>query len=142
MTQNIYRYLSLNTEKHLEWFLGYLEGQAYFSSPLNFNDPFEMGATISPPSIEALMIAIPEVHGNYLSKNNQRKVAENVHSKFKSDPQKVVSEERMQNIGVMCLSEDKNNKLMWSHYADSHRGICIGFSTEYPPFPSKESDLQ
>ncbi|MFD2272007.1 DUF2971 domain-containing protein [Undibacterium arcticum] len=23
---------------------------------------------------------------------------------------------------------------MWSHYADSHRGICIGFSTEYPPF--------
>ena len=32
-----------------------------------------------------------------------------------------------QNIGVYCLSEDPKNILMWSHYADSHKGICIEF---------------
>lgn len=28
---------------------------------------------------------------------------------------------------VFCLSLEKENHLMWSHYADSHKGICIGY---------------
>lgn len=28
---------------------------------------------------------------------------------------------------VGCLTEHANNRLMWSHYADSHRGICIEY---------------
>lgn len=30
---------------------------------------------------------------------------------------------------VYCLGPDVDNLLMWSHYADKHRGICIEFST-------------
>jgi len=30
-------------------------------------------------------------------------------------------------FGVLCLSEVNDDILMWSHYADSHQGICIGF---------------
>jgi hypothetical protein len=30
------------------------------------------------------------------------------------------------NSGVLCLSEINNDFLMWSHYADHHKGICIG----------------
>jgi hypothetical protein len=29
--------------------------------------------------------------------------------------------------GVMCFSSTWNNPVMWSHYADQHRGICLGF---------------
>jgi hypothetical protein len=29
--------------------------------------------------------------------------------------------------GVLCFSEDKTDVLQWSHYADRHRGICLGF---------------
>lgn len=29
---------------------------------------------------------------------------------------------------VYCLGPDPKNLLMWSHYADSHRGICLKFS--------------
>ena len=29
---------------------------------------------------------------------------------------------------VYCLGLDPKNLLMWSHYADSHRGICLEFS--------------
>ena len=29
---------------------------------------------------------------------------------------------------VYCLGPDPKNLLMWSHYADSHRGICLEFS--------------
>jgi hypothetical protein len=34
---------------------------------------------------------------------------------------------RMKNYGVLALSEVNDNILMWSHYADEHRGICIEF---------------
>lgn len=33
-------------------------------------------------------------------------------------------------FGVFSLTSEKNNFLMWSHYADSHKGICIGFNSE------------
>ena len=32
-----------------------------------------------------------------------------------------------QKCGVLCLSEDPQNVLMWSHYADNHAGVCFGF---------------
>ena len=30
-------------------------------------------------------------------------------------------------FAVFCLSAIPDNLLMWAHYADSHKGICIGF---------------
>ena len=29
--------------------------------------------------------------------------------------------------GVLCFAKDWKNPLLWSHYADSHKGICLGF---------------
>lgn len=29
--------------------------------------------------------------------------------------------------GVLCFSEDKSDVLQWAHYADRHKGICLGF---------------
>lgn len=31
-------------------------------------------------------------------------------------------------FGVFCLSVIPDNLLMWSHYGDSHKGVCIGFN--------------
>ena len=33
----------------------------------------------------------------------------------------------IKNIGVYCLSEVNTNSTMWAHYADNHRGLCLGF---------------
>lgn len=30
-------------------------------------------------------------------------------------------------LGVLSLSELPDNQLMWAHYADSHKGFCLGF---------------
>lgn len=39
-----------------------------------------------------------------------------------------------ESFGLSCFSAKENNILMWSHYADSHRGIVIGFNlNEYSP---------
>jgi len=30
-------------------------------------------------------------------------------------------------VGIYCLSEKKDDLLMWAHYSDSHRGLCLEF---------------
>ena len=30
-------------------------------------------------------------------------------------------------IGLLCFSKSWRNPVQWSHYADKHRGICMGF---------------
>jgi len=37
--------------------------------------------------------------------------------------------------GVFSLSKSYKNTLMWSHYADEHKGICVGYSTRREPIP-------
>ena len=31
------------------------------------------------------------------------------------------------NTGLICFSQSWENPVLWSHYADKHRGICLGF---------------
>jgi Protein of unknown function (DUF2971) len=35
---------------------------------------------------------------------------------------------------VLCLSAKPDSVVMWSHYADKHRGICLEFSTDNEEF--------
>jgi hypothetical protein len=39
--------------------------------------------------------------------------------------------------GIFSLSADRDNTLMWSHYACDHKGICIGFNTTMLGFACK-----
>ena len=44
-----------------------------------------------------------------------------------SQLQALHTEQITEQIGVLCLSAVRDNILMWSHYADSHGGICLEF---------------
>lgn len=35
---------------------------------------------------------------------------------------------------ILSLAADPTQILMWSHYADSHKGCCLEFSTQHLPF--------
>lgn len=49
-------------------------------------------------------------------------------------------EERIEQIiGVFCLTDSPSNLPMWAHYADSHRGIVIGFDTSHEFFQRTNS---
>jgi hypothetical protein len=39
-------------------------------------------------------------------------------------------EESRQNVAFLCLTEVSNDILMWAHYADGHRGICLEFAPD------------
>ena len=43
-------------------------------------------------------------------------------------------QKKIAKIGVCCFSKNNTNLLMWSHYADSHQGICLEFDSKHEPF--------
>lgn len=36
-----------------------------------------------------------------------------------------------QKKGVICFSDNWRSPVMWAHYADKHRGVCLGFDVPY-----------
>jgi hypothetical protein len=38
-----------------------------------------------------------------------------------------VKNELNKNCGLLCFSKRWNNPVLWGHYADSHRGLCLAF---------------
>lgn len=43
---------------------------------------------------------------------------------------KMIEEYHNQRTGMICFSTVWNNPMMWAHYADKHKGLCLGFDVE------------
>ena len=86
--------------------------ELYFAEPRFLNDPFDCRVDI----LRALDNAIqksPSPSGEILTKlRGMQKFLE----KVQADTAKV---------GVCSFSLELNNPLMWSHYANEHRGVCL-----------------
>jgi hypothetical protein len=88
------------------------EGFIRLSQPVALNDPFE--ASFCSESLDEL-----STHFDY-SMAQDPEFGDISFSKY--------IEMRMHNIGVICLSENKENLLMWAHYANEHKGVVAGIS--------------
>lgn len=43
---------------------------------------------------------------------------------------RATKEERSKKTGLLCFSRGWQNPVQWSHYADRHRGVCLGFDVD------------
>lgn len=68
-----------------------------------------------------------------------RETAALVLPKFNSMVKQGFTEILPELLGVLCLSRNANQPLMWAHYADSHRGMMMEFDTAHPTFNRKRS---
>ena len=50
--------------------------------------------------------------------------------------QEQLKPEMNRTIGLLCFSRKWSNPVLWSHYADKHRGLCLGF--DIPDLRAKE----
>ncbi|QCM10003.1 DUF2971 domain-containing protein [Agrobacterium tumefaciens] len=48
-------------------------------------------------------------------------------SKAQEDELQKLRDELRAKSGIICLSETWKEPLMWGHYANSHKGVCLGF---------------
>lgn len=132
----LYRYIRMSS-KNLE--RTFTHRELYFTSPKDFNDPFDCNPPfsttdysekdlrdytretfrrcgISDPELEA----ITQKSVTSILQNNS--AMSHIAEHFNRICLEVNSE-----LGVLCLSEVRDDIFMWSHYADGHRGIVLEF---------------
>jgi len=99
----------------------------HLGSPRRFNDPYDcaFGAALGDLTDGDLARLLDGVKVNATD--------ETLKLMFKENARKTLSElteKFLDNRGVSCFTESNENLLMWSHYADGGRGMCLEFSTQ------------
>ncbi len=112
-----YRAISVNTLMEIA------TASFFASKPENFNDPFDCGLQWLKNSNDELF-----AHLAYLGKDANEESLNEIRSASLSF-QKTISRE-ISELGVTCFTSEPLHPLMWAHYGDCHRGICIGYKQE------------
>ena len=101
----------------------------YFSFVEDFNDPFDCRVRLVLPTNREQW----ETHArDHNIPENLARIVIRFLETINYDTEKIMQEyekSHFRTIIVYCLSEIRDNILMWSHYSNSHKGICIGFET-------------
>ena len=104
------------------------EHKIYFSHPASFNDPLECTIPITIDNYDKYANEYLEYIENILSKTIGCRDDE-------TDRNKRIYEALEFGIPIekcltTCFAQSDSNQLMWSHYADQHRGVCLCY--EFP----------
>ena len=110
----------------------------HFSSVNDFNDPFDCQFQVKfrgsdSDKVKFLNDSLRE-QTPHLTRRERRSRARKG-SKSLNDPDRAMRmrayiRQDVETWGLCCLSEVKDNILMWSHYADAHQGFCLEFASE------------
>lgn len=96
----------------------------WFSAPCNFNDVFDCDIPIDSKKIfdSALKMAPFNVKPG---SNMWRDLKAEVNKGIKTLSKVLVNLKKT--TGVSCFSESYDSLLMWAHYANNHRGLCVEY---------------
>lgn len=122
-------------------------GTHYFASPSSFNDPFDCrpNFTLEGTDVDVrnYLRDVWARQAPHLPEAERHAEVEAILSDPSRDP-RIAENNRLfaaaydsmftAQVGVLCLSEVYDDILMWSHYADCHRGICLIYDTNYEFF--------
>ncbi|MCD8356105.1 MAG: DUF2971 domain-containing protein [Clostridia bacterium] len=108
---SLYRYRSFNENN-----LKAIENEKmWMSYPKDFNDPFEFSFKLKSNIVDSA-VKIVNIPGF------ADEIAEICNRKNENFRQQT-----LQRFTLCCFMEDNKSKLMWSHYADGHKGFCIEY---------------
>ena len=128
-----------------------IHSKHFFASPQSFNDPFDCRPNFELHGKKAQFVKYYEGvvarHMPELIRAARRAEARRQVSDPVFDPRlprnmdairKMYHDTVTSKVGVMCLSEVHDDILMWAHYGDSHRGVCLIFAPTEPFFATAE----
>lgn len=138
--RKLYKYRSLAGDDFRYTMQIFTDSFVKYTRPIDFNDPFESCFLVSfEASFEKQYSFIKNVIINskydqaykdsQLLGLNKETVAQTIDLMNKQENRRISNSIREKQL-VFSLSEVYNEIVMWSHYADSHRGICIEFDSE------------
>lgn len=132
----LYRYTALIDDKFDEERLKplFVNHQLYFPSRRKLNDPFECVVPSfldTPPHIlqPFLKHKVSKFWPDATDNQIREKIAAIDLEKLRQDIQNDVDK-----VGILSLTENPDDLLMWAHYANGHRGLCLEFATSIEEF--------
>ena len=105
-----------------------LNNELYFASPDQLNDPLDCRISV--------VESIKHAHANAIN-DEQRKWLDRVAAM----PEWEEKDELTKKIGIFSLSKTPLSACMWSHYADSHQGVCLGFKLPFDWMDEDHTDI-
>jgi hypothetical protein len=143
LPRKLYKYRRFNTST-----LRLLsQAEVYYADPELFNDPLDCRPVIRTdtevPTLEKTcyrMLVLARGKEKALANMNNHRYMSTQHGDFRKDEAAIycytqdlrqeikgLLYEEMRKSGVLSLAEHWDCPLMWSHYADEHRGLCIEY---------------
>jgi hypothetical protein len=111
-----------------------VENRLWLSSPLDFNDPFDMSAKVilegTTAQFKGKFKRLIDTHATDHNWSQRRKLLTQFMVRGKDDwlrSMKRIFAERQKKTGMCCFAGDPRSILMWSHYANNHTGVCLQF---------------
>lgn len=120
------------------------ESYLWFSPASNLNDPFDLQYRFSERLWQEILDKLVDDFEQGLAKKleeqdksgagatlgqlSRRKIES---EKFREDTMKLIREQIQ--YSVCCFTEQDDNILMWSHYAENHSGICLMYDLSETP---------
>ena len=115
-----------------------INNELYYQSPENFNDPYDVNMFVGMHS------SIEEWINEYFKWRMRLSgkvsfdefslicsswycLSPELKTKFEKVIARGVTKMVRRTSGIYCFSANNNNILMWSHYADKHKGVCLEF---------------
>lgn len=121
--KHLYKYYA-DSEQSVETVFN---NKMWYSAPSCFNDPYDCDFSIDESAtINSLLLSIAR-------NNNMKRGSEAWNNAYiaakKQFPSFINTINSMKSsIGVACLSENSDTVLMWSHYANNHKGMCVEYN--------------
>ena len=139
--RRLYKYQPFNAQT-LE---NLTNGSVWFSAPINLNDPYDCDlAGIDPEKLtEAdFQLALDDMQPDLTPEQRAAWCPDGVMTpRFRASLVKYLEkvfdehrEERRRHRAIACFSDRSDDIVMWSHYANGHRGFCLEFDTAIKPF--------
>ena len=136
LPDTFYKYMRVDDEQRLEWLRRLLvDGELYFASSAELNDPFECAIA---PSFAASEAQILEYAGDWVERQgrdpagSEAEVRGLVARASTEDFQKEAERRYLdltQSYGIASVTTTATNPLMWSYYAAGHTGVVVGIDT-------------
>ncbi|SFQ80266.1 DUF2971 domain-containing protein [Hymenobacter arizonensis] len=112
----------------------------WHSEPTTFNDPFDCQIPLDSRRSADIVRSVAKLYERLEShrprrRADRRRGLNNLrqHPKLTVERAQVWLRDTMAHIGICCYGTRGDNLLMWSHYADSHCGVCLKFDVLADP---------
>jgi hypothetical protein len=140
----LFKFFRYGTDQHKQWVHRLLQhNEIYFSTQKELNDPFELKVHVIPDPDRGAARKALKTAALRGAKQNKRPWREAVKAQemagrvdLEAAYRKLqdMHNTRMETQAfILCFCGTRKNILMWSHYADGHKGLCVHFdSAVYP----------